>query len=101
VELASAELPAEYLLFGEDASRVVLSCDQSHISGIKQVAEKHGITAELIGHTTRALFEISISGKMVVSANIDDLREAWDKALERDLHVETEERLVPEVLQKS
>jgi phosphoribosylformylglycinamidine synthase len=101
VELSDSELPAEYVLFGEDASRVVLSCDQSHVSGIKQVAEKHGITAELIGHTTPALFEISIAGKAVASANIGDLRQAWDKAFERDLHVETEERLVPEVLQKS
>jgi phosphoribosylformylglycinamidine synthase subunit PurL len=94
-------LPAEYLLFGEDASRIVLSCDQGHVTGIKQVAEKHGITAELIGQTTPELFEISIGGKRVVSANIGDLRQAWDSALERDLHVETEERLVPEVLQKS
>ncbi|HVZ18823.1 MAG TPA: phosphoribosylformylglycinamidine synthase subunit PurL [Terriglobales bacterium] len=101
VELSSTELPAEYVLFGEDASRIVVSCDQSHVSGIKQVAERHGIAAEIIGYTTPEVFEISIGSKAVVSANIGDLREAWDKALERDLHVETEERLVPEVLQKS
>jgi phosphoribosylformylglycinamidine synthase len=101
VELSSNELPAEYLLFGEDASRVVVSCDQSHVSGIKQVAAKHGISADLIGQSTSELFEISINGKTVVSANIGDLRSAWDSALERDLHVETEEHLVPEVLQKS
>jgi len=29
------------------------------------------------------------------------LREAWASALERALHVETEERLVPAALQKS
>ena len=101
VELASTELPVEYILFGEDASRIVLSCDHSHVSGIKQIAEKHGIAADLIGHTTLELFEISIAGKTAVSANIGNLRESWDKSLERDLHVETEERLVPEVLQKS
>ncbi len=27
VDLASGGLPAEYVLFGEDASRMVLSCD--------------------------------------------------------------------------
>jgi len=103
VELSSedAEFPAVYMLFGEDASRIVVSCDQSHVSGIQQVAEKYGITAEPIGQTTSQLFEISINGKRVVSANIGDLRSTWDGALERDLHVETEERLVPEVLQKS
>jgi len=97
----SVDMPAEYLLFGEDASRIVLSCDQSHVSGIKQVAARHGISANLIGHTIPDLFEISISGRTVVSAKIDDLRKEWDTALERDLHVDTEERLVPEVLQKS
>jgi phosphoribosylformylglycinamidine synthase len=101
VELAASELPAEYVLFGEDASRILVSCDPGHVSGIKQVAEKHGIAAEVIGQTTTGLFEISISGKPVVSTNIGDLRTAWDSALERYLHVETEERLVPEVLQKS
>jgi len=96
-----ADIPAEYVLFGEDASRIIVSCDQGHVSGIQQVADKHGITAEVIGETLPDLFEISINGKAVVSAKIGDLRKAWDSALERDLHVETEERLVPEVLQKS
>jgi phosphoribosylformylglycinamidine synthase len=100
VDLRS-ELPAEFLLFGEDASRIVVSCDQNHVAGIKQVAAKHGISADLVGQTTPELFEISINGKRVVSANIGDLQFAWDLALERYLHVETEERLVPEVLQKS
>ena len=74
---------------------------QGHVSGIKQVAERHEISADVIGQTVSDLFEISISGKAVVSAKIADLRQTWDTALERDLHVETEERLVPEVLQKS
>jgi phosphoribosylformylglycinamidine synthase subunit PurL len=101
VQLASEELAPEYLLFGEDASRIVVSCDQGHVSGIKQVAARYDISADLLGHTTFELFEFSINGTTVVSANIGDLRTAWDSALERDLHVETEERLVPEVLQKS
>ena len=101
VELASEDLPAEYLLFGEDASRIVVSCDQGHVSGIKQVAAKFGISADLIGQTTSEKFELVVNGKTAVSANIADLRSAWSTALERDLHVETEERLVPEVLQKS
>ena len=75
--------------------------DRGHLSGIKQVAGKFGIRADLIGQTTPDLFEISINGKTVVSAKIAELRETWDGALEHYLHVETEERLVPEVLQKS
>ena len=101
VELSSNGLPAECVLFGEDASRIVVSCDQSHVSGIKQLAAKHGVSAEVIGQTTPDKLEISIDGKTVVSARVADLFVEWDSALERDLHVETEEHLAPNVLQKS
>ncbi len=101
IELNSGDLAYEYLLFGEDASRIVVSCDQGHVSGIKQVAAKHGISAEVIGQTTSDKLEIVIDDETVVSASVADLFEAWDTALERDLHVETEEHLVPDVLQKS
>ncbi len=101
VELSSNELPLEYVLFSEEASRVVVSCDQSRVSGIKEVAAKHGITADLIGQTRPENLEVAVDGKTVVSASVADLFLAWDTALERDLHVETEERVVPDVLQKS
>ena len=45
--------------------------------------------------------EIAIDGKVMVSAKVADLFTAWDTALQRDLHVETEEQLVPNILQKS
>ena len=38
---------------------------------------------------------------MVVSAPVSELSEAWTHALERALHTDTEERLVPDTLQKS
>ena len=48
VDLASDGLPPEFVLFGEDASRVVISCDPDHVSRIKQVAEKYGLLTETI-----------------------------------------------------
>jgi phosphoribosylformylglycinamidine synthase II len=101
VELSSNELPAEYSLFGEDASRIVVSCDHGHVSGIKQIAEKFGVSAELIGQTIPDNLEVKIDGKTMVSASVAELFVEWDTALERHLHVETEEHLVPNVLQKS
>jgi hypothetical protein len=38
---------------------------------------------------------------VAVKASISELQDAWTGALERALHVETEERLVPSTLQKS
>ena len=51
VDLASQGLPSEFVLFGEDASRVVISCDRDNLAEIQKVAIKHGISAELIGET--------------------------------------------------
>ena len=36
VNLASNGLPAEFVLFGEDASRIVLSCDPGNVARIQQ-----------------------------------------------------------------
>jgi phosphoribosylformylglycinamidine (FGAM) synthase-like enzyme len=101
LRLDSAALPAEYVLFGEDASRVVLSCDPEKVGRIQQVALKWGVEADPIGQTTSGQFGIYVDGKVVVSAPVSDLKAAWETALEKALHTDTEERLVPEVLQKS
>jgi phosphoribosylformylglycinamidine synthase len=90
VNMASHGLPAEFSLFGEDASRVVISCDRDNLSGIKQVAEKHGLTAEVIGETVPEHVEIKLDGRVVVSANVTKMRDAYDNALELALQVETE-----------
>ena len=42
-----------------------------------------------------------VDGRPVVSAPVSQLKDAWEKALERALHTETEERLEPEIVQKS
>jgi len=85
VRLASGDLPIECVLFGEDASRVVLSCDPKHIKRIQQLAVQHGISAELIGETTSNTMEIFIDGKIAVSAPVADLRADFEGALERAL----------------
>ena len=101
VELKSEDLPAEYVLFGEDASRILVCCDRQLLSRIQQVAEKHGVVAEVIGETSQNNLEIAIDGQKVVSAPVSQLKSAWEGALAKALHTETEEHLLPEVLQKS
>jgi len=90
LDLKSNDLPAEYVLFGEDASRIVISCDPSTVARIKQVAGNCGISAELIGLTAAEDLEIKIDGREVVSASVRDLREAYENALESALRTEPE-----------
>jgi phosphoribosylformylglycinamidine synthase len=90
VNLAARDLPAEFVLFGEDASRVVLSCDQSNLARIKQVAVKYSLSADVIGETASERVEISLDGKVVVSAGVSELREGYEGALEKALRGESE-----------
>jgi phosphoribosylformylglycinamidine synthase len=90
VNLASGGLPAEYVLFGEDASRILVSCDPASVSRIKQVAENNGIIADVIGETMGERLEISLDGKLVVSAAGADLNQSYEFALESTLRSDPE-----------
>jgi len=90
VDLASNRLPAEFALFGEDASRVVMSCDPSQLPGIKQVAAKYGLSLDLLGETVPERVEIKLDGRVVVSASVSELREVYESALEKALRAEPE-----------
>ncbi|HKT52356.1 MAG TPA: phosphoribosylformylglycinamidine synthase subunit PurL [Candidatus Angelobacter sp.] len=91
----------EVLLFAEDASRALISCDQKNTENIKRTALQWGLQAVRIGRTVPKNLEIKIDGDAVVSAAVSELRQIWDTALVRALHAETREHLVPETLQKS
>ena len=101
VDLASNGLVPEFVLFGEDASRVLISCDPQSAARIQQVALRYRLSAEQIGSTVPDQLEVRMDGKAAATARVSELREAWAGALEQALHVETEERLVPGALQKS
>jgi phosphoribosylformylglycinamidine synthase II len=90
VDLASGGLPPEFALFGEDASRVVISCDPVQLTGIKQIAAKHGLLLDVLGETAPEQVEIKLDGRVVVSASVSELRDVYESALERALRAEPE-----------
>jgi phosphoribosylformylglycinamidine (FGAM) synthase-like enzyme len=90
VNLSSGGLFAEFALFGEDASRVVISCDLGNVAGIKQVAGKFGVLAEVIGQTIPDRLEVSLDGKVAIAAPIPELSAAYEGALESALRTDVE-----------
>ncbi len=90
VNLASAGLPAEFALFGEDASRIVVSCDLGNVARIKEVAEKHGVAADVIGETIPETLEIALDSRVAVSAAVSELSAAYEGALESALRTDSE-----------
>jgi phosphoribosylformylglycinamidine synthase subunit PurL len=90
ISLSRQDLPAEFVLFGEDASRIVVSCDPSNVSRIKSVAGDYGIFADEIGTTGGNRVEISLDGEVVVSATVAELNDVYEGALEKALRTEPE-----------
>jgi phosphoribosylformylglycinamidine (FGAM) synthase-like enzyme len=90
VDLVSQGLPPEFVLFGEDASRVVISCDRGSLPGIQQLAAKHGTLVEQIGETVSERMEIKVDGTVVVSATVGELRDKYENSLERALGTDEE-----------
>jgi phosphoribosylformylglycinamidine (FGAM) synthase-like enzyme len=85
VDLQTTELAPEFVLFGEDASRIVISCDPANVARIKQMAAKYGIFADRLGETIPERIEIKLSGRSVVSARVSELNDAYERALEQAL----------------
>ena len=85
VALTTEGLPLECVLFGEDAGRIVISCDQANVARIKEVAAKHGVSADALGETLIGTIEITVDGKVAVSAKIAELQGEYEGALERAL----------------
>jgi phosphoribosylformylglycinamidine synthase subunit PurL len=90
VNLASGGLPAEFVLFGEDASRIVISCDPENVARIQEIAGEYGAVADVLGETISERLEISVDGQVVVSAAVSDLEHNYEAALESTLRTDSE-----------
>jgi phosphoribosylformylglycinamidine synthase II len=100
IHLKEEIIPAEILLFSEDASRVVVSCEPSKVERIREVAIQHGAAADVIGQTVAERLTIHVNGKAIVSASISELYEPWATSLEKALHPDVPDFVEP-VLQRS
>ncbi|HXB19947.1 MAG TPA: phosphoribosylformylglycinamidine synthase subunit PurL [Candidatus Solibacter sp.] len=87
IDLTSKGLFPETLLFGEDAGRVVISCDDNKAEIIQEIAIKWNVRAERIGRTVSEHLKISIDGKQSVMASVSELRQVWDTALIQALQI--------------
>ncbi len=90
VNLTSGGLFAEYALFGEDASRIVVSCDPTHLARIKEISAKFGVAADVIGETIPERLEIVLDGKTVIWSTISDLKDSYEAALQSALRTDSE-----------
>ncbi len=88
VDVSSQGLAPEFVLFSEDASRIVISCDPANVARIKEVAGKYEVSADALGETVSGTIEIKVDGRAVVAANVAEQRDENEGALERALRGE-------------
>jgi len=90
IDLNSNGLCTESVLFGEDASRLLVTCDSKKAASIQQTAVKWGLTADRIGRTVPEKLTIKVDGKIAVAASVSELKQVWESALVGALREETQ-----------
>ncbi len=84
---AGGELPAPWMvdatLFGESASRVVVTTASAELDELLAAAQAAGVPATVIGTTGGGRIVVRIDGKTVVDVPVADAERAWTTALER------------------
>jgi phosphoribosylformylglycinamidine synthase II len=70
-------------LFGESATRVVVSAAAGAVSEIVQRASVAGVPARIIGRTGGRSLRIAVSGEMAVDVLLADAERAWSDAIQR------------------
>jgi phosphoribosylformylglycinamidine synthase subunit PurL len=70
-------------LFGESASRVVVSVTASNVPDVLQRAAAHSVPARVIGETGGNRLRIAVAGRTIVDIAVDELERAWSSSVEK------------------
>ena len=69
-------------LFGESASRVVVSVAPDSVTEVLQRAALAGVLARVIGETGGNRLRIAVAGRTIVDVSVDDAERVWSTAIE-------------------
>jgi phosphoribosylformylglycinamidine synthase II len=70
-------------LFGESASRVVVSVVPEHVTTVLRHAAAAGVPARVIGQTGGSRLRIAVAGDIVIDQSVDEAERAWSTAIDR------------------
>jgi phosphoribosylformylglycinamidine synthase len=79
----NADLNRAAALFGESASRVVVSVAPDASAELLKHAASAGVPARVIGRTGGRELRIAVGGHVAISVQVPDLERAWRSAIER------------------
>jgi phosphoribosylformylglycinamidine synthase subunit PurL len=70
-------------LFGESASRVVISVVPEQVTSVLRLAAASGVPARVIGQTGGSRLRIAVAGNIVIDRPVDEVERAWSTAIDR------------------
>jgi phosphoribosylformylglycinamidine synthase len=70
-------------LFGESASRVVVSVSADDVTNVLEEAAARGVPARVVGQTGGNLLRIAVGGRLAVDLSVAEAERAWSTAIER------------------
>jgi phosphoribosylformylglycinamidine synthase len=69
-------------LFGESASRIVISCASRHLDAVMSAASEAEVTAREIGRVGGETIRLSVNGQVAIESKVADAEGAWANAIE-------------------
>jgi phosphoribosylformylglycinamidine (FGAM) synthase-like enzyme len=72
-------------LFGESASRIVVSCASTHLDAVMTAAKDAEIAAREIGRVGGEAIRISVNGRLAIESKVADAEQAWATAIEKKM----------------
>ena len=70
-------------LFGESASRVVVSVAPEHVARVLEAAARGNVAVRMIGRVGGSRLRLTVGGEAAIDLAVADAERAWSSAIER------------------
>ncbi|GBD93914.1 phosphoribosylformylglycinamidine synthase 2 [bacterium BMS3Abin05] len=81
----SSPIRPDFLIFGEDQSRAILSVKPEKADEIRRLAEKYTVPTAAIGIVTKQPFQIYLNERLILEADINELSKLYESAIEKEM----------------
>ena len=83
IDLPSGAMTDDAVLFGESASRAVVSVAEADAATLVRLAAEHGVPIAIIGRTGGSRLQLSIDGRLVADTAVEEAQHIWATAFGR------------------
>ncbi len=74
---------ADFALFGEDQSRIIVSLSREKLSSLEKISREEGVQVTLIGEVVEKDFVISVNEEKVIDTDVDTIKNIYENSLEK------------------